>query len=80
MTERAVIPVFWLLGRLCGSISRRGSIIHDIASLYIPGGVSSFEVEKASTGASSLFREYFDRFALKDGTREEAPVLRCCMS
>ena len=70
----------WLLARICGSISWRGSITLDIVGLYIPGGVSSFEVEKPSTGASSLFRSYFDRFALKDGTREEAPVLRCCMS
>ena len=45
---------FRFLGRISGSISRRGSITLDIASLYIPGGVSSFEVEKPSTGASSL--------------------------
>jgi len=51
-----------------------------MASLYVPSGVSSFEVEKPSTGASSLFRGYFDRFALKNRTREEAPVFRCCMS
>ena len=72
----AVATCLWLLGRKSGSISWRGSITLDIASLYIPGGVSSFEVEKPSTGASSLSLAYFDRFALKDGTREEAPVLR----
>ena len=78
-TEADPVPQFRFLGRIIGSISRRGSITLDIASLYIPGGVSSFEVEKPSTGASSLFRAYFDRFALKDGAREEAPVLRCRM-
>ncbi len=70
---------FWLLGRICGSLSWHGSITLEIASLYVPSDVSSVEVEKPSTGASSLLRSYFDRFALKNGTREEAPVLRCCM-
>ena len=68
-----------LLSRIRVSISWRGSITLDIAGPYIPGGVSSHEVEKPSTGASSLFRGYLDRFALKHGTREEAPVLPCCM-
>ena len=54
-----------LLRRICGWISWRGSITLDIASLYIPGGVSSFEVEKPSTSASSLFVT----------NREEEPVL-----
>ena len=29
---------------------------------------------------ASLLRCYFDRFSSKNGTREAAPVLRCCMS